>query len=59
MMARLGKALVHLPGRSVKETELEERVEVIEATMDGIVERVDELERKDEQRTIKERRERH
>ena len=58
MMARIGKALANLPGWSITNEELEQRVEVIEATMEGIVERVELLEQKAEQRE-KEPRERH
>lgn len=48
MMARLGKVLANLPGRAVTNEELEQRVETIEAVVDGIVERVDTLELKAE-----------
>ena len=55
MMARLGKRLTNLPGRSVKTEELEQRVEVIEAVVDSIAERVDDLERKDNARRAEQR----
>lgn len=48
MMARIGKALANRPGRTVNTEDLEQRVEAIEAVVDGIVKRVDALEFKAE-----------
>ena len=46
MMAQLGKWLHNFPGsRTADPVELEYRVEAIEAQVDGIIARVDDLER--------------
>jgi hypothetical protein len=58
MMARIGRALAHMQKGAESGDGLEQRVQMIEAVVDGIVERVEDLERRETEPRA-EQRERH